>query len=299
MELLLTNVSKSYVSGKYALKDINISIGSPCLLGLVGPNGAGKSTLMKLMVAQLWASSGTVMVDGKEINKMEKQLKSRLGYLPQDFGLYDELTVYQFLDYIAALKGIRYDIKAVIETSLEETNLIQIKNSKIGTLSGGQKQRAGIAQAILGDPDLLIVDEPTVGLDPEERIKFRNMFSKYSKEKTVILSTHIIDDIQSICNRIVVMDKGTILFDGEPDKLIEEAEGHVGKFETDSKEFKLDKNLSVPSRLLHTNGTTYRVVGSRLPDYCTSVVPTLEDAYVYRRLKWGEVNDEVANSAQK
>jgi ABC-2 type transport system ATP-binding protein len=287
MQIDFKNVSKSYTADKYALNGINLHIQSPCLLGLVGPNGAGKSTLMKLMTAQLKETFGLIMVDQTEMSKAEKKLRSRLGYLPQDFGLYDELTIYQFLDYIASLKGFRKNVKNIIGKSLEETNLDGIRNSRISTLSGGQKQRVGIAQAIMGEPDLMIVDEPTVGLDPEERIKFRNMFSKYSRDKTVILSTHIIDDIQSICNRIVVMDNGAILFDGEPDTLIQEAEGHVGVFETDCADVTVGSGLSVTSRLLHTKGTTFRVVGNALPEYCVSIAPTLEDAYIYRRMKWG------------
>lgn len=283
MEITLQNVSKAYTADKFALKDLSFRIQSPCLLGLIGPNGAGKSTLMKLITAQLKESAGSIKIDGEDLEKAEKKLKSRLGYLPQDFGLYDELTIYQFLDYIACLKGFRSNVKDLIGRSLEATNLTGIKKSRIGTLSGGQKQRVGIAQAILGDPDLLIVDEPTVGLDPEERIKFRNMFSNYSRDKTVILSTHIIDDIQSICNRIIVMDKGTILFDGEPDGLIREAEGHVGVFETDDRNYTVEDGLSVTARLLHTKGTTFRIVADQLPEFCTAVTPTLEDAYVYRR----------------
>ena len=282
MEITLKNVSKAYTADKFALKDINLHIQSPCLLGLIGPNGAGKTTLMKLITAQLKETGGQIRIDGENIEKAEKKLKSRLGYLPQDFGLYDELTIYQFLDYIACLKGFQLNVKDLIIRSLEATNLAGIKKSKVGTLSGGQKQRIGIAQAILGEPDLLIVDEPTVGLDPQERIKFRNMFSNYSKDKMVVLSTHIIDDIQSICNRIIVMDKGTILFEGEPDTLIGEAEGHVGVFETDDLNYTFGVGISVTSRLLHTKGSTFRIVADTLPEYCTSVPPTLEDAYVYR-----------------
>ena len=227
MNISVQHISKTYKGGKKALDDVSIEISSPALIGLVGPNGAGKSTLMKLLVAALLPSSGNILLDNTPIVKKEKYLKSVLGYLPQDFGLYDELTIWQFLDYMAALKQIANN-KYHIERVLHETNLEEIKKQKIKTLSGGQRQRVGIAQALLGDPALLIFDEPTVGLDPEERRKFRNLFSESAKDKIVLLSTHIIEDVYHICNRIIVINHGKILFDGIPEDLIEKAQGYKG-----------------------------------------------------------------------
>ena len=181
----------TYPNGKQALKDFNLRLNSPSLVGLLGPNGAGKSTLMKLLVAALMPTSGCIAVDGAPLRKSERQLKEKLGYLPQDFGLFDELSVEQFLDYMAALKGLSGS-RAAIREVIRAVNLEEKAKAKIRTLSGGQRQRVGIAQAMLGDPPFLILDEPTVGLDPEERIHFRNLFSRTAQERLVLLSTHII-----------------------------------------------------------------------------------------------------------
>ena len=229
MNIKIQKVSMTYPNGKQALKDLSLDLRAPSLVGLLGPNGAGKSTLMKLLVAALMPTSGTIKVDGQPLAKSDKQLKSQLGYLPQDFGLFDELTVAQFLDYMAALKGIR-EPKEVIGETIRKVNLEEKAKSKIRTLSGGQRQRVGIAQALLGDPPFLIFDEPTVGLDPEERIHFRNLFSQTAQNRLVLLSTHIIEDVQSVCDRIVVINHGRILFTGTPEKLIQAASGHVGTF---------------------------------------------------------------------
>ena len=207
MEIKIQNVSMIYPSGKQALKGLDLELKSPSLIGLLGPNGAGKSTLMKLLVAALMPTEGTILVDGAPLEKAEQQLKSSLGYLPQDFGLFDELTVTQFLDYMAALKGLRSSQTATREV-IRAVNLEEKARARIRTLSGGQRQRVGIAQALLGNPPFLIFDEPTVGLDPEERIHFRNLFSRTAQDRLVLLSTHIIEDVQSVCDRLVVIDHG-------------------------------------------------------------------------------------------
>ena len=173
MEINIQNVSMTYPNGKQALHGLTLDLRTPGLVGLLGPNGAGKSTLMKLLVAALLPTTGAILVDGQPLAKTDRQLKARLGYLPQDFGLFDELTVTQFLDYMAALKGIA-NPRAAIQKTIQAVNLEEKVGSKIRTLSGGQRQRVGIAQALLGDPSLLIFDEPTVGLDPEERIHFQS-----------------------------------------------------------------------------------------------------------------------------
>ena len=295
MKMKLENISKEYKNVK-ALDNINLAINSPAMIGFVGPNGAGKSTLMKMLVGQLLPTSGNIIVDGVRLNKNEKNLKERLGYLPQDFGLYEELTVEEFLDYMACLKGINKNKRKSINRVISLTSLEEKRKFKIKTLSGGQKQRVGIAQAILNNPELLIVDEPTVGLDPEERIKFRNLFSEGSKEKIVILSTHIIEDVESICNSIIVLNKGKILFAGEPSELVKEALDHVGiiEIEGNNREEILGSGMKgefkITSTVITPHGTRYRVVSERLPSSFEKITPSLEDAYVYCMLK-GEVEN--------
>ena len=240
MNISVQHISKTYKTGKKALDDVSVEIASPGMIGLVGPNGAGKSTLMKLLVAALLPSSGSILLDNEPLQSKEKYLKSVLGYLSQSFGLYDELNVWQFLDYMATLKQITHNLKPKDRRSLvcnqitkvlQQTNLEEIKNQKIKTLSGGQRQRVGIAQALLGDPALLILDEPTVGLDPEERRRFRNLFSQSARDRIVLLSTHIIEDVQLVCGRIIVINHGKILFDGKPEELVQAAHGYKGILE--------------------------------------------------------------------
>lgn len=292
MEISIKNLSKEYKDLK-ALQNIDLNIKTPSMIGLIGPNGAGKSTLMKLLVGQLLPSTGSITVDGKDLNKNQNYLKERLGYLPQDFGLYDELSVEQFLDYMACLKGLKKDKREKINTCIEAANLEEKRKAKIKTLSGGQKQRVGIAQAMLNDPELFIVDEPTVGLDPEERIKFRNLFSKNSGNKIVLLSTHIIEDVESICNHLMVLDKGKILFNGSPNLLVEKAIGHVGILQVKDNEQKIiEENFKITSSIVTPQGTKCRIVGDNLPKSCEIVTPTLEDAYVYCMLKGGAFLNE-------
>lgn len=292
MKISIKNLNMTYKNGKKtleALKDVSLEMESPSLIGLLGPNGAGKSTLMKLLVASLIQTSGEILVDSEPLLKNEKKLKANLGYLPQAFGLYDELTVWQFLDYMAALKGIK-NSKNVIEEVLDKTNLKEKRKARISTLSGGQRQRVGIAQALMGNPELLIFDEPTVGLDPEERINFRNLFSKMAQDKIVLLSTHIIEDVQSVCDKLIVINHGQILFTGTPGELITLARNHVGVFEEKAGEgtnYKAEsgKNLNyeykATARINTARGIACRIVGENLPAFAEAVEPTLEDAYMY------------------
>lgn len=284
MRIHLNDVSMTYKTEKMALNNINLEMNSPNFIGLLGPNGAGKSTFMKLLVSQILPTSGEILVDEKPILKHEKELKRHLGYLPQSFGLYDELTVYEFLDYMCALKEIKYNVKHMIEQVIEQTNLIDKRNCKIKTLSGGQRQRVGIAQVLLGHPELIILDEPTVGLDPEERIKFRNIFSQTANDKIVLLSTHIIDDIQAICNRIIIINNGTILFDGTSQNLIKSVQGHVGFIEeTDNEalEKRIGEKYIITSKLFTGNGISCRVIGKEIEPAISLIEPSLEDAYTY------------------
>ena len=278
MELNIQNVSMTYPNGKQALRELDLELKSPSLVGLLGPNGAGKSTLMKLLVSALAPTAGTILADGQPLEKAERQLKARLGYLPQDFGLFDELTVTQFLDYMAALKGLRGP-QAAIREVIRAVNLEEKARARIRTLSGGQRQRVGIAQALLGDPAFLIFDEPTVGLDPEERIHFRNLFSRTAQERLVLLSTHIIEDVQSVCDQIVVINHGQIRFAGTPEQLITAAAGHVGVFwEKDERQ---EEGLHITARVNTSQGVRCRAVADQLPPYVQAEEPTLEDAYLY------------------
>ena len=260
MEINIQHVSMTYPNGKQALKDLDLDLKAPSLVGLLGPNGAGKSTLMKLLVAALMPTSGAIRVDGQPLDKSDRALKEKLGYLPQDFGLFDELTVKQFLDYMAALKGVQ-EPKAAIQSVIQAVNLEEKARAKIRTLSGGQRQRVGIAQALLGDPPFLIFDEPTVGLDPEERIHFRNLFSRTAQDRLVLLSTHIIEDVQSVCDRLVVIHHGRILFSGTPEGLIQSAVGHVGTF--------LEKDAA-QERGLHITARVNRSEERRVGKECRS-----------------------------
>lgn len=278
MKIEISQLTMTYPKGKTALQDVNLTMTSPALIGLLGSNGAGKSTLMKLLTAELVPTAGSIRVDDQSIRKKERWLKAKLGYLPQSFGLYDELTVWQFLDYMAALRGIK-DSKAAIEAAIHATNLEEKRKTSIRSLSGGQRQRVGIAQALLGNPELLILDEPTVGLDPEERISFRNLFSQMAQNRLVLLSTHIIEDVQSVCNQLVVIHQGHVRFVGTPAGLIAMAEGHVGIFdETDQKQ---ERGLCITSRVNTARGVACRAVAETLPGFMTRTEPTLEDAYLY------------------
>ena len=278
MEIAIENVSMTYPNGKQALRELDLELKSPSLVGLLGPNGAGKSTLMKLLVSALAPTAGTILADGQPLEKAERQLKARLGYLPQDFGLFDELTVTQFLDYMAALKGLRGP-QAAIREVIRAVNLEEKARARIRTLSGGQRQRVGIAQALLGDPAFLIFDEPTVGLDPEERIHFRNLFSRTAQDRLVLLSTHIIEDVQSVCDQLVVMDHGQILFAGTPEALIQSAAGHVGVFW--EREAGQEAGLHITARVNTGRGVRCRAVADTLPAYAQPSEPSLEDAYLY------------------
>ena len=275
MQITLQELNMTYPNGKKALQGVSASLDSPSLIGLLGPNGAGKSTLMKLLVAGLLPTGGAIRADGEPLTKCERAYKARLGYLPQDFGLFDELTVEQFLDYMGALKGLRSgreSIRAVIEA----VHLGEKRRARIRTLSGGQRQRVGIAQALLGDPTFLIFDEPTVGLDPEERIHFRNLFSRTAQDRLVLLSTHIIEDVQSVCDQIVVINHGQIRFTGTPEQLIASAAGHVGVFwEKDERQ---EQGLHITARVNTSQGIRCRAVADKLPPYAQSEEPSLEDA---------------------
>ena len=269
MQIEIEDLGKTYGRGVCALDQVRLTLASPSMIGLVGPNGAGKTTLMQLLVGQMQPSTGSVHVDGEDLQRHGKAFRRKLGYLPQGFGLYEELTVRQFLDYMARLKGLGSSRRDAIESCIERAALAEKADARIRTLSGGQKQRVGIAQALLNDPELLIVDEPTVGLDPEERIRFRNLFSRDAGRRLVILSTHIIEDVESVCNRLIVLHQGRIRFDGTPNELVQRAEGHVGVLEVKGEgEAALDGRFRITGRVVTAQGASCRIVGHDLPPDC-------------------------------
>lgn len=278
MKINVNNITMIYPSGKKALQDVSIRAESPSFIGILGPNGAGKTTLMKLLIAGLLPTKGEILLNEKPLLSQEKYLKSQLGYLPQSFGLYEELTVWQFLDYMAALKNVKG--KATIDEVLALTSMTEQKRVRIRNLSGGQRQRVGIAQALLGDPQLIILDEPTVGLDPEERVKFRNIFSEMAQDKIILLSTHIVEDVQAVCNRVLVIHGGKVLFDGLPSKLIEQSEKHAGVY-ISQPNASAPEGCQIVSKIHTADGIRCRVVAEQLPAYAQPVEPSLEDAYLY------------------
>ncbi len=280
MHIQANHISFTYPGGKRALDDVSLDLASPNLIGLLGPNGAGKTTLMKLLVAGLLPTTGEILIDGKPLKKQEKLLKDNLGYLPQIFGLYDELTIRQFLRYMATLKGLGKAMDDEVDRVMEATNLTELRGRRVGALSGGQRQRVGIAQALLGSPKFMIFDEPTAGLDPEERIKFRTLFSHSAEDKIVLLSTHIIEDIQAVCNRIIVINLGNILFDGTPEQVVQTAKGHTGSL-MEHEIAGAAGDYEITSRISTSDGVVCRIVGTELPDIARPVEPTLEDAYIY------------------
>jgi ABC-type multidrug transport system ATPase subunit len=266
-----------------ALRGVDLDIG-PGMFGLLGPNGAGKTTLMRIVAGLLRPTGGQVMVLGHDVSTAAGKLavKSLLGYLPQELGLYPDLTGREFLDYIAILKGLT-DARlrrAQIEEALARVRLTEVANRRLKTYSGGMKRRAGIAQAILGDPRLIIVDEPTVGLDPEERVRLRNLLSDMAARCTVILSTHIVEDISQSCNDLAVIGQGQVLFRGSPRELMAQARGHVWTLLAGDE--RPNSGVTLVSSLQLQNGTQYRVLGAPDARYqAQPAEPSLEEGYMW------------------
>jgi ABC-2 type transport system ATP-binding protein len=285
MEISVKGLSKKYKGNKLGLNKFNLELKNG-IVGLIGPNGAGKSTLMRILATISRPSEGHVSLNGIDVLKFPDTVRKVLGYLPQDFGVYPNLTAIEFLEYIAAIKGFTGKaIKIRIEALLEELNLISVRNRPIGTYSGGMKQRIGIAQVLIGDPRLLILDEPTVGLDPEERVRFRNMLTDLSGDRIVILSSHIVSDIETIANDIAIIYEGRVLEHDLPDEILKTVENQV--FETILTNEQFDSfrtKYAVSNSMRKFDGWLVRFVlnpGESLPDI--QVQPskgTLEDAYL-------------------
>jgi ABC-2 type transport system ATP-binding protein len=215
MELTIKNLSKTYSNGVKALDDVSLTIPRG-MFGLLGPNGAGKSTLMRTIATLQEADSGSIFLGNLDILKEKMMVRSSLGYLPQEFGVYPKISAFDMLDHIAVLKGINSGRRAMVEELLRRVNLWDVRKKALGGFSGGMKQRFGIAQALLGDPKLIIVDEPTAGLDPGERNRFYNLLSEIGEQVIVILSTHIVEDVKELCSQMAIIDKGRVLFAGSP-----------------------------------------------------------------------------------
>jgi len=282
MKLDIQNISKHYTKDKFGLKDFSLTIENG-ILGLLGPNGAGKSTLMKMIATISKPTDGTIALDGHNIVKNPDYIRQFLGYLPQDFGVYDNLNAYEFLNYIAAMKGVGGpNLKPRIENLLEGVNLIEAAKLPIGTYSGGMKQRVGIAQALLNDPKVLIFDEPTVGLDPEERMRFRNLISDLAENCVVILSSHIVSDIETIADEVAIMKSGQLLTKGSQASVIQLAEGKVYEAMLSSDELSSFKERHlVVNTIRQKDGIRTRYMSDQPQPGAIPSAASLEDAYLY------------------
>ena len=280
MEIL--HVSKQYKNGVTALEDVSFCVGSG-VFGLLGHNGAGKTTLMKALVTVLKPSAGTIRVCGFDTATQGKEVRARVGYLPQELAMYSSLSVWDFVNYMAQIKGIR-DKKAV-SAVLEEVEMLEFSRRKIGQLSGGMKRRVGIAQALIGNPPILVVDEPTAGLDPEERVRFRGLLSRYASEgRTVLLSTHIVEDIHQLCGELAVLRKGRLFYAGTSATLLERVRDKVKilRLENEAQLVELQKKAVVLSTTYESRGLAARIMDEDdLYTQAQPVAATLEDAYVY------------------
>ena len=277
--LTIESVTKRYRSGTIAIDDISLEC-SAGVVGLLGPNGAGKTTLMQMIVTLTRPTSGRILFLGRDIRREPDFVRSRLGFLPQDFGVYESATAFEFLSYLGGLKGIRSRQK-VMEV-LEAVNLHATAHMMVKTFSGGMKQRLGIAQALVNDPELLIVDEPTAGLDPEERIRFRNLLTTLGRNSLVILSTHIVSDLAAVAGRIAVVKKGKLITICTPEEILSSAFGKVWEIVISSAEFEHQKSkLRISSAVQKADGVHVRFVGSEGTFLGASAVePELEDAYL-------------------
>ncbi len=282
MKLSIENISKRYRSGHLALRNFTLQL-QPGVLGLLGPNGAGKTTLMSILATITRASEGRVMWDGEDVARDPDALRAVLGYLPQDFGVYPNLSAVEFLEYLAAVKGLdARTAKIRIDELLNLVNLTDARKRPLGSYSGGMKQRVGIAQALLNDPQLLIVDEPTAGLDPEERVRFRNLLSELSGERIVILSTHIVSDVEATATDIALIAQGSLVAHASPEELLREVEGRVWEWVVPSAELNDARQKHVIGNTVRrSDGVHARVLGEQPARGAQSVAPNLEDAYLF------------------
>jgi ABC-type multidrug transport system ATPase subunit len=282
MKLSIEHVGKTYRRGVRGLDDFSLELG-PGVLGLLGPNGAGKSTLMRILATITKPTDGHVTWNGANIVKAPDGLRAELGYLPQDFGIYPNLSAQEFLEYIGAAKGLeRAASRRRIEELLVLVNLTDARKRPLGGFSGGMRQRVGIAQALLNDPKLLIVDEPTAGLDPEERVRFRNLLSDLSGERIVILSTHIVSDVEATATHIALINKGRLIVSAAPEELMKKVEGRVWEWIVPSSELTAVKSRHrVSATIRRSDGVRVRALSDAQPTPgAQQVAPNLEDAYL-------------------
>lgn len=282
MELTINNLSKQYGSKK-AVYNFNATLTNG-VYGLLGANGAGKTTLMRMLCEVQTETKGSILLNGKNIHDLGEQYRNMLGYLPQHFGYYPNFTAYKFLMYIAAIKGLPH--KKAHNTALKllkQVDLAEQRNEKIKNFSGGMKQRLGIAQALLNNPKILILDEPTAGLDPKERVRFRNLISSLAENRIVILSTHIVTDIEYIAKEILIMKKGKLIHQGSPEEILRPVENFVWECKVDRKEAENLQAKYITANLRHSEGTEcLRIVSEQCPHAkAQNVEPTLEDLYLY------------------
>ena len=282
MKLSFEHISKLY-GDTVALQQVDLTLG-PGVYGLLGPNGAGKTTLMRIMTDLLAPSTGRVLLDGQDIAVMGAAFRKKLGYLPQDFGVYPNFTAEQFLLYVARLKGLsKFEAKRQTDGLLHMVGLEDKKQKKLKGFSGGQRQRVGIAQALLGDPEILVLDEPTAGLDPEERIRFRGIISDLSQQKLVLLSTHIVSDLEAVANEIILLRKGVVLEMQKPASLLEQLNGQVWLVTVPAADETVLTKQYTCSNVMHTDGkSVIRLLSESAPrPDAVPTAPNMEDLYLY------------------
>ncbi len=282
MELSIERVSKQYRGGVWALRDFSLRL-RPGVVGLLGPNGAGKTTLMSILATITRATQGKVLWNDTDLVRDPDAIRSVLGYLPQDFGVYPNLNALEFLEYLAAVKGLdSATSRRRIDELLNLVNLSDVRKRPLGGYSGGMKQRIGIAQALLNDPQILIVDEPTAGLDPEERVRFRNLLSELSGERVIILSTHIVSDIEATATDIALISGGRLVAHATPEELLRQVEGKVWEGVLPSSELQAAKErYLISGTARRADGVHIRILSATSPNGAQPQTPTLEDAYLF------------------
>jgi ABC-2 type transport system ATP-binding protein len=282
VELTIHRLSKQYPNGVHALRDVSLTI-APGMFGLLGPNGAGKSTLMRILATLQEADSGQARLGGIDVLRDKEAVRRTLGYLPQEFGLYPRATAEEMLDHFAVLKGVvdARERRDVVRSLLEQTNLFEARGRRLGTFSGGMRQRFGIAVALIGNPRLIIVDEPTAGLDPAERVRFLNLLSELGENAVVILSTHIVEDVSDLCTRMAIIQDGRILLEAQPQEAVRAIRGRIWQREVPRAELReFEARHPVISTTLVAGRTVVHVYGAHPPDPSFQPVePDLKDVY--------------------
>jgi len=282
MKLIINSLSKTYANGVHALKDVSLTLENG-MFGLLGPNGAGKSSLMRTIATLQEADAGSVYLDDLDVLKNKTQVRQLLGYLPQEFGVYPKISAERMLDHIAQLKGVGNsgERKELVLGLLEKVNLFKDRKKHLGTYSGGMKQRFGIAQALIGDPKLIIVDEPTAGLDPAERNRFYNLLSQLGENTIVILSTHIVEDVSTLCSSFAIICQGEVLYAGDPENAVKELEGKIYSKAINQSEIQYYRDVyNVISTQLKSGKLHIRVLQETAPlDGFVPTSPNLEDVY--------------------